>query len=123
MAIQCGGHDQYLMKLDGSDRLTTRNRKYLRRIDPFYRYDPKNSSALPSAPFTAGCDHPSFCPVVKKAGDSVETSPQVAQADTNEVPATGNSTDHDCCRRSSRIRRSPLWHNDYVVGAFQITSR
>ena len=123
MVVECGDHDQYLVKMDGSGRLTTRNRKYLRKIDPFYRRDPKNSSASPSVPSPQAATPPLPCPVAEEAGESMDTAPRAAPADTEEVPATDNSTGHDGCRRSSRIRQPPLWHNDYVVGAFQITSR
>ena len=33
--VQVNGHDQYMIKVDGTGRITLRNRKFLRRIEPF----------------------------------------------------------------------------------------
>ena len=33
--MQVGEHDQYIVRMDGSRRLSLRNRKYLRKIKPY----------------------------------------------------------------------------------------
>ena len=35
VVVECGGNDQYKIRLDGSRRVTLRNRRYLRKFQPF----------------------------------------------------------------------------------------
>ena len=52
--VECMGFDQYRVKIDGSNRLTIRNRKHLRVIKPFIPTQdlmaelPRNSHSTPS---------------------------------------------------------------------------
>ena len=53
-------HDQYTIKIDGSGRLTTRNRKYLRVFEPTLMNIQPSAPPLPS---TAHKSSPEFCPL------------------------------------------------------------
>ena len=44
--VQVGDHDQYIVRVDGSRRLTKRNRKFLRK---FEKYEPSLSSPIEEA--------------------------------------------------------------------------
>ena len=43
--VECAGHDSYLIKVDGSQRLTRRNCQFLRKLD-LYKPDPDIPLAL-----------------------------------------------------------------------------
>ena len=47
--VQVGDHDQYIVRVDGSRRLTKRNRKFLRK---FEKYEPSLSSPIREVPST-----------------------------------------------------------------------
>ena len=51
--IECPEHDSYLVKIDGSNKVTKRNRQFLRRLEPF-----KVDEDTPiSEPIQTVCDH------------------------------------------------------------------
>ena len=54
--LQDLGYDSYLIKVDGSNRLTKRNRQFLRRLEPF-KTDADSPISLPDVPTTVQ-NHP-----------------------------------------------------------------
>ena len=66
--VECKDHDQYAVKVDGTGRVTLRNRKFLRLL----KLIPKPSTTAPPAPDTVAPTPP---PYVPETGD---TSSQVS---------------------------------------------
>lgn len=131
--MQCNANDQYLVKVDGSHRLTLRNRKFLRKIEPFHRptlVHPPRPVLAPHA-LTPGPEvtapavvNPSPTPVEpivspmepRGADKSVDLSlspcsPRM-MVTTPIVPGS--------IRRSTRTRQPPQWHEDYHIGTLTL---
>ncbi len=70
-------YHKYSIRVDGSGRLTTRNRRYLRRYDPF-----------PTEP-----DHPQRreLPLVHYSSPVAAAVPPITQTTATNLPTTGNS--------------------------------
>ena len=85
--VECHGNQQYSIKMDGSGRVTLRNRRFLRKIEPFIpRYVTLDS-----------------IPVQENQPAPIEVAPN----ETIEDNINNESTDNSGLRRSSRIRREP----------------
>ena len=102
--------DQYLIRVDGSGRLTVRNRKFLRKITPFQltKHFP-DSSAPPALSPDCSDDHP---PQPQQHDQSPDT-PSLASPETPAPPTSPPSPPSPPAsavegpRRSARERREP----------------
>ena len=83
IVVECMGHNQYSVKMDGSGSLTLRNRKFLRPHSPFYQKEGKTSP-------------------VKKL-PVLDTPSSVKES--KDPPAA--------VRASTRTRKAPGWQQDY----------
>ena len=45
-----GEYDQYQIKVDGTGRITTRNRRFLRKVQPYQPQQPVHRAQLPALP-------------------------------------------------------------------------
>ena len=85
--IECLEHDSYLVKVDGSNKVTKRNRQFLRRLEPFKVDD----DALP---LQSVCDH----------------------MDKDSVEEENDPNDNDyLVRRSTREKKISSRLNDFVI--------
>lgn len=119
--------DQYLVKVDGSNRISLRNRKFLRKFTP-YSQPMQNSPPLPDPPIpplvpssSPPIDNPHSPPPVKHPELNMTNVPPEEQCNTDErsPPAVDNTTSEHSnttpLRRSSRIRKPNPIFNDYVT--------
>ena len=96
--IEVKQYDQYLIKIDGSGRVTLRNRKFLRKIVPVKK------DTHPYNAFIRPLTEP-LQPDIPSRNDDA-TPPSNVQPQNNE-PLN--------LRRSTRIRRTPPYLSEYVV--------
>ena len=92
IVIEVKQHDQYLVKVDGSGRVTARNRKFLRKFTPF---SPSNNlNCNPSAVYDGNDQsiHDVKFEMIKKSTEMNKTSPQVHPLSSKEDCAI---TDND----------------------------
>ena len=89
--IESRPHRQYVVRLDGSGRLSLRNRRHLKVIAP-----PVTAPPVMTPPTSIPAPQPS--------------SPQ-PRSNTSPVP---NPTEPYCIDRPKRITHKPAWLNDYV---------
>ena len=113
--VEAKEHDQYVVKVHGSGRLTTRNRKFLKKIEPYCSDLPMYTSSPMSTPDPqqyspnklsldssdrddelSGSELPTVAPEAVNNRTTVPTQPDQLQ-DNAEVPV----------RRSSRVRQAP----------------
>ena len=87
VVMECNEFDQYVVKMDGTGRLTRRNRKFLRRLTPITRKPlPKEETSLqPTPPPTltqvpAGPPVPRVVPQTTLQREDVVEIPQVPQS-------------------------------------------
>ena len=52
VVLEVGGYDQYQIKVDGTGRITTRNRRFLRKVQPYQPQQPVHRAQLPALPDT-----------------------------------------------------------------------
>ncbi len=138
-------YDQYLVRMDGSGRITRRNRRHLRQVAA---YEPSAPNPLPpcgmtplpsvakaaetgQAKHTLGGDTP--CPSDPPSATDAPTRPplqtpqdiqtehptaasQVTQTPPAEDPMGDESRDEGAAPRAKRLRRPPAWLNDYITG-------
>ena len=94
---------QYHVKIDGSNRLTLRNRKFLRRIEPVCRHRPPplSSITLPSntQPVSSTTE-----PIPSMNNEPQPNTPVLSQPEIEEIPAV-SVEQPQMTRRSNRIRR------------------
>lgn len=129
--IEVRQHDQYVVRIDGSRRVTLRNRKFLRRYIPVHtapKYPnisiPAPMPPRPSNP-TPTLDHQAKThvePIPTPSPPLVDTSqswsepmhlpPTPTVVDTTS-PSPSNDTQDPCLRRSVRTRRPPPHLKDY----------
>ena len=141
--IEVRQFDQYVIKIDGSGRVTLRNRRFLRKFTPVVLVSPGLPALGSAAPPTT--DPPGTTDV--SDADPALQSPTPAPSappDEDRTPAATDTrvpddvTDHHqprgpsiedglgpepdptqepntppTPRRSERTKRRPLWHNDY----------
>ena len=84
MIVEARPHDQYLVKIDGSGRLTTRNRKFLRNFQPA-TMEIQSAPTSPVIENHTTIPNPSIIP--KQIGDDV-TIEQPTNSDHDTVPIT-----------------------------------
>lgn len=143
--VQVNEHDQYVMKMCGSNRLTLRNRKYLRKIENAIQ----PAIDLPTLPTSTVTTIPSTPP--RNLTPTTETNDN---SNSRSEPTPSNLTPHDdqtsgskemgtndetastptqqppddesetpsaaTPSRPVRERRKPTWHKDYEIGAMNI---
>lgn len=111
--VEVRQYDQYAIRVDGSGRLTIRNRRFLRRFTPV-RTNP-NMLAVPvpiAYPTTMDPAPP----------DEPRAHPDPPTAPAAHPPHDDSSAEPDALdeppkvRRSQRHREPPAWHKDYVTG-------
>ena len=140
MVVQVNGNDQYVVKVDGTGRLTLRNRKYLRKFQPLYSARPVQLISSPQSTGISKQPQPGSLkesptsyvkppsnlevispesepivwssPVEPTKNPSIPTPPQPETADS-QPPSNTKTTPET--RKSSRRRNPPPWHSDYVV--------
>ena len=83
IVIEVRQFDQYVVKVDGSGRVTIRNRKHLRSYTPF-------SPRLPMAT-TREVRIPRSAPAKYLDGDSMERTPRIPAEETRPPPGISNS--------------------------------
>ena len=129
--IEVKQHDQYIVRVDGSRRVTLRNRKFLRRYIPVHQPIGLRTNQLPisapplrQAPYASTEDqpqHPStFTPTSSTTPREESTStpeqtpelPPQPSAPATSIPAPTTVQDKSP-RRSTRARRRPAHLDDY----------
>lgn len=143
--VQTSDNNQYVIKVFGSNRLTLRNRKYLRRVGPVSVVDiPVRHSATPPAPAgTTTASPPPSIPTATISPDTLTTpdeptssapSPNQLLAEENSTPidtgvenngdvqepvidpaASSQTHSHTPPTRPRRERRPPGWQKDYEM--------
>ena len=100
-----------MIKVHGSGRLTTRNRKFLRKITPYGSDTPAYTSTPPSAPSSRlGEESESILPELPQISEEyIPLQPVVEIEGTGRVPVLPEVEDtvQEEPRRSSRIRHVP----------------
>lgn len=91
--VECKPHDQYVVKIDGSGRLTNRNRRFLRHFEPasmvVQRAPPRDmSSGPPSSPATQEIPPPEY------HQPALPADPNNQVPDDLDPPNTDIPTDH-----------------------------
>ena len=103
VVVEYKGHDQYVVKIDGSGRLTNRNRRFLRRLEPWAtprrtRTNVQPSSqgekksflhpaATPGLTPSSDASHRGECPQSEPSPDVLpESTPDVLRESTPDVP-------------------------------------
>ena len=145
VVLQVNDNDQYLLKMHGSGRVTLRNRKFLRKIQPLATSQSYIPQPLPVKPVVEqGADSAPMGTPIDSSNDEVHcadtpaTSVTPAGASSSAGPPAGppadtnhNSSDHSLVNqaseplihqtppttppRSTRNRRPPAWHADYKM--------
>lgn len=119
--VEVKQYDQYVVSVDGSRRVTLRNRKFLRHYIPVHQPAPPvvlPPAVRPTAPFPTTSTAPSTPANQPDSTQLVPLNPSnVTDKSTSSNPtATGTQPadpHHVSTRRSIRIRRPPLHLNDY----------
>ena len=138
MVVQANGNDQYVVKVDGTGRLTLRNRKYLRKFQPLYSARPvqlistpqpsgiskqparvnENPSNYVEPPSNHEVVPPDSKPIVLPSPVEPTATPSISTPPRHEItgsqPPSNTETTPEV-RKSSRTRNPPRWHSDYVV--------
>ena len=134
MVVEVLPFDQYKVKMDGSGRLSLRNRKFLRPITPFTTGLSRQantilppSSPLPTLPHTA---EPAPAPshhqpaeeqhqITGGRGEQTQTGPVPQTEEQADTPDLGDqevhAPQHGGIRRSGRERRLPMKLQDYEL--------
>ena len=100
--VEVKDHDQYVIKVHGSGRLTTRNRKFLKKIVP-YSSDPPLNTSTPSL-----LPDPAPVPPAEALGELPQ--PAAELDDTRAVPTQPLQPEgpvEQQPRRSSRVKHAP----------------
>jgi len=127
--IEVKQHDQYVVRIDGSGRVTLRNRKFLRSYVPvcetrtptFFnesrRFIPCPLAATKTPTIQANPDTPldSFRTTPPTTPSVAVTPPPVSDLRTPPLPETLETTISEPPRRSTRVRRAPQKLSDYVT--------
>jgi len=116
--------DQYVLRVDGSGRVTLRNRKFLRRFTPFGPPRPFNDVPPPvrknnlqlrqippliTAPTQPSDETPPTPTPIQPAQNILPTEPETLPA----APTPPTPTHSVPLRRSTRDRKQPAWLKDY----------
>ena len=100
VVVEYKGHDQYVVKIDGSGRLTNRNRRFLRRLEPWATPRRTRTNVQPSSQGEKKSFlHPAATPGLTPSSDAHsqvpqepspdvlrESTPDVLQESTPDVP-------------------------------------
>ena len=97
---ECLPHRQYHVIVDGSRRITLRNRRFLRKITP-----------ITSETIDTNNDYP-ICPPSKTMEESATPPPTILTSDISEPQQFNNNTESPeqtktVLRRSTRVRTAP----------------
>ena len=106
--VEVKEHDQYVVKVHGSGRLTARNRKFLRKITPYCSTPPIHTS-IP-IPATPEDSEGTLSQLPQPTQDHVPQQPAVEIESTGVEPALPDNVDDTAegqPRRSSRVRHAP----------------
>ena len=144
--IEVRQFDQYLVKVDGSNRTTLRNRKFLRKFNPVQMNPPPRTimedlillPPQPRATVVSNPPIPTATPASRERDDeypltpSHNTSPNMIEEPSSPtrlespVPVDNQLQNQETPalspRRSTRIKQRPVYLNNYVC-ATQITNR
>ena len=116
IVVEVKPHDQYVIKVHGSGRLTTRNRKFLKKITPYAHSESQNhpSISVPQIPLSSEAPiqvpHERNDDGEKRNEDFCETGSEeaVQDGDSISLPVTNNEdVQVPELRRSSRSRQEP----------------
>ena len=125
VVVEVKEHDQYVVKVDGSGRMTTRNRKFLKKITPysmtkhFRQDDTRICPPTPASPPVSTTASPPAEPPAPEPSPSphaeppAPASPPEQAPDTAPAPLTPDiapapvSTEPESVRRSARVSRAP----------------
>ena len=103
-------HDQYTVKIHGSGRLTTRNRKFLKKIVP-YCVDSPSETSFPKAREQERVIQDNLLEETIQSDDTVsrETQPDVVHSEDEGVPDAQDQEErsNQQLRRSTRVRTVP----------------
>ena len=127
VVIEVRQHDQYVIRVDGSGRVTLRNRKFLKNYEPVYQRRPRTTlDVLPAfKPSSVFHDNPPVtdgsipvAPLSPNIDSQVLSPNHTIPAATQPVPRdppSDNVPVTEAPRSSGRIRRSPAYLSDYVT--------
>ena len=106
--VEVKEHDQYVIKVHGSGRLTTRNRKFLKKITPYGSDSPMYTPSPTVSPHLS----PASPDSTSRGGQLLPGFPQpeVRPADAGAVPSQPDQVEdavEQQPRRSSRVRHAP----------------
>ena len=121
VVVEVRDHDQYVVKVDGSGRMTLRNRKFLKKITPYTltkHFKPSDNpiprpEPRPTTTETPTATEPTTPPVtrVPEQPSIVNPEPVVAETPSPSPPPsptpTPVTTAPEQPRRSSRVSRAP----------------
>jgi hypothetical protein len=128
--VEVRQHDQYVIRMDGSSRVTLRNRRFLRKYTPFQQRPPTKTMLdllphiTPAEPVhkeqiahhrlsshpTTDVPNPS-APLPPEPPTLPMPQPTPANHQDGQMPRNPP----DPPRRSCRPRRPPTWHSDFVM--------
>ena len=119
--VEVKQYDQYVVSVDGSRRVTLRNRKFLRHYIPVHQPVPPvvlPPTVGPAAPFPTASTAPSTPANQPVSTQLVPLTPSsVANQSTSSTPTATRTQPADphqvSTRRSTRARRPPLHLKDY----------
>ena len=109
--VEVKEHDQYIVKVDGSGRMTMRNRKFLKKITPYSMTKHFKSSVPATRPPVPDVDVPHLVPVPDVSTPVPDVSTPIPEVPTPDptptpVPVLDDTTQSQP-RRSSRVRQAP----------------
>ena len=136
IVVEVRQYNQYLVKMDGSNRTTLRNRKFLRKFLPAHA-TPSPRSILEDFPPTQKISHtispqsPTALPVSQMPVQAMTPEPVMADNDNHNPESDQSPTTPDITapgapeevrppaatqspRRSSRIKRPPSYLSEYI---------
>ena len=85
--LEVGPHDSFLVKVDGSGKVTKRNRQFLRRFEPFSA-EPRTATALPPVPPAAHLASPPPAPISPPAAPVTLQLPPLPISDVPDISLT-----------------------------------
>ena len=100
--------DQYVVKIDGSQRTSIRNRKFLRKIEPFSQRTPNTTFSTPMIPTLPSIQLPS------EATPNPPPNCEMLTPETSSSPSSLPVPAATPLRRSARVRKEPSYLSDYV---------
>lgn len=131
VVVEVRQFDQYLVRVDGSGRTTARNRKFLRRYEPYLSPGPRRSilddiTALQVTPSLSVTDpNPQSPPLMVHSSPPTPAVPlndtgasRTAPPTTDPEPRTSEDItpqSESPPRRSGRETRPPAWLKDFVL--------